>query len=64
MLPQEVWRETDSRRSRAETSISAIIQKALLSYFELTGGAQAAGRKERASPDQLRIGLRHRATDG
>ena len=46
VLPQEVWRETDSRAGAGGTSISAIIEKALLSYFDLTGGPSAAGSEE------------------
>jgi hypothetical protein len=58
VLPPELWHETDARAGASGTSSSAIIKKALLTYFDdLVGGAQAAEAEERASPNQSPIGL-------
>ena len=46
VLRRMYGRETDSRAGAGRTSVSAIIQKALLSYLDPTGGAQAAEAEE------------------
>jgi hypothetical protein len=53
VLPPELWRETDERAGASGTSISAIIEKALLTYFDLVGGAQAVGAEEESVPQSV-----------
>jgi hypothetical protein len=53
VLPQKIWRETDSRAGAGGMSISAIIEQALLSYFDLTGGTQVAGAEEESVPQSV-----------